>query len=151
MAGGRIVQLGTPQQIYEAPASRFVADFIGGINLFSGRVARAERGLLHVESAEAGAMLVVEHASLAAGSDVAVAVRPEKITLAPAADALNRLQGRVRGTAYRGEASTYEVELAGGKLLRVTLTNTRRSAQPFAAGQAVALAFEPAAAVVLPP
>ena len=151
MSAGRIVQLGTPQQIYEAPASRFVADFIGGVNLFAGRVVGAERGLLRVDCAEAGAQLLVEHAALAPGSDVAVAVRPEKITLTPAPEARNRLEGRVLGAAYRGEASTYEVELAGGKLLRVTLTNTQRTIRPLAAGQAVTLAFEPAAAVVLPP
>ncbi len=89
MSGGCIVQLGTPQQIYEEPASRFVADFIGAVNLFAGRVAGAASGFLHVDSAEAGATLVVEHAPLAAGSEVAIAVRPEKITLAPAATAIS--------------------------------------------------------------
>ena len=151
MSQGRIVQLGTPQQIYETPANRFVADFIGGINLFAGRVVGGERGLLRIRCAEAGAELVVEHGAVAAGSEVAVAVRPEKITLTPAPDARNRLEGRVLGAAYRGEASTYEVALAAGKLLRVTLPNTRRAMEPLAAGQAVTLAFEPGAAMVLPP
>ncbi len=151
MAQGRIVQLGTPQEIYETPANRFVADFIGGVNLFEGRVLRAQGGLLEVECAEAGTTLFVEHGALPAGSAVAVAVRPEKLVLAPPAGAVNRLQGRVRGAAYRGEASTYEVELAGGKLLRVTLVNAARRAPPYGAGEAVALAFAPAAAVVLAP
>jgi putrescine transport system ATP-binding protein len=151
MSGGRIVQLGAPQQIYEEPASRFVADFIGAVNLFAGRVAGAAAGFLHVDSTEAGTTLVVEHAPLPAGSEVAIAVRPEKITLAPASTAPNRLAGRVRGAAYRGEASTYEVELASGKLLRVTLPNTGRRTEGYATGQGVMLAFAPAAAVVLPP
>jgi putrescine transport system ATP-binding protein len=151
MSQGRIVQLGTPQEIYETPASRFVADFIGGVNLLEGRVLRARDGLIEVESAEAGATLVVEHPALVAGSAVAIAVRPEKIAFAPPAAAANRLEGRVRGTAYRGEASTYEVELASGKVLRVTLVNAVRRAQPLAAGDSVSLAFAPAAAVVLPP
>ena len=150
MSEGRIVQLGTPQQIYEAPADRFVADFIGAVNLFAGRVARAEAGLLFVDCAEAGGTLVVEHGALAAGSAVAIALRPEKIALAAPAGARNRLQGHVRAMAYRGEASTYEVELASGKLLRVSQPNTARQAQAFAVGQAVALGFAPAACVVLP-
>ncbi len=151
MSQGRIVQLGKPQEIYEAPASRFVADFIGGVNLLEGRVLRARDGLIEVESAEAGATLVVEHPALAPGSAVAIAVRPEKIAFGPPDAAANRLAGRVRGTAYRGEASTYEVELASGKVLRVTLVNTARRAPPFAVGDSVSLAFAPAAAVVLPP
>ncbi|MGO8915628.1 MAG: ABC transporter ATP-binding protein [Stellaceae bacterium] len=151
MSQGRIVQLGTPQEIYETPASRFVADFIGGVNLLEGRVLRAQNGLIEVESAAAGATLLIEHPALAAGSAVAIAVRPEKIAFAPAAAAANRLEGRVRGAAYRGEASTYEVELASGKVLRVTQVNAARQAQPYAAGETVSLAFAPAAAVVLPP
>jgi putrescine transport system ATP-binding protein len=151
MSDGRIAQLGTPQQIYESPASRFVADFIGGVNLFTGRVARAEAGLLFVDSADAGATLVVEHGVLAAGSVVTIALRPEKIALAAPGDARNRLDGTVRGMAYRGEASTYEIELANGKRLRVTLPNTARSAPSLAPGQAVALGFEPTACAVLPP
>ena len=52
----------------------------------------------------------------------------------------------MRGAAYRGEASTYEVELASGKVLRVTQVNAARQAQPYAAGETVSLAFAPAAA-----
>lgn len=151
MSQGRIVQLGTPQEIYETPANRFVADFIGGVNLLEGRVLRAHDGLIEIDSAEAGAILVVEHPVLAAGSTVAIAVRPEKIVFAPPAAAANRLEARVRGLAYRGEASTYEVELASGKLLRVTQVNAVRQAPAYAAGDSISLGFAPGAAVVLPP
>jgi putrescine transport system ATP-binding protein len=151
MSQGRIAQLGTPQEIYETPANRFVADFIGGVNLFVGRVARAEAGLLFVDSDDAGATLVVEHGALSAGSAVAIALRPEKITLAAPGNARNRLDGKVRAMAYRGEASSYEIELANGKRLRVTLANTGPHTPTFALGQAVALGFEPAACAVLPP
>jgi putrescine transport system ATP-binding protein len=149
MSEGRIVQLGTPQAIYEHPQSRFVADFIGGVNLFAGTVARAEDGLVLIDSIEAGARLAVAHEPLASGSEVALAVRPEKIALASGAPAANRLEGRVRGVAYRGEASTYEIELATGKLLRMTLPNTLRQAEPLRSGEMVQLAFAPAAGVVL--
>ncbi len=149
MAQGRVVQLGTPQQIYETPATRFVADFIGAVNLLEGRVAGGAGGVLRVDSAEAGATLTVEHPMLAAGSEIAIAVRPEKIALGAAPGAPNRLEGRIRGIAYRGEASTYEVELATGKVLRVTLANTTARAQPVAVDQTVSLAWAPAAAVVV--
>jgi putrescine transport system ATP-binding protein len=82
---------------------------------------------------------------------VTVALRPEKIVLGPAAPGgENRLAGRVRAMAYRGEASTYEVELETGKVLRVTLANTERGSMATAhEGAAVSLAFARAAGVVL--
>ena len=150
MAEGRIVQLGTPQEIYESPANRFVADFIGAVNLFAGRVTGVADGLLHIECGEARARFALAHAPLAAGSDVAVVVRPEKLALAAPADAPNHLAGRVRSVAYRGEVSTYEVELAGGKIVRVTLPNVTREHRRVAVGEPVTLAFAPASAVVLP-
>ena len=151
MSQGRIVQLGSPQEIYESPATRFVADFIGGINLFAGRVSGDEGGLLLVDCAEAGGRLVVAHRALAPGSEVAVALRPEKIALAPAEALANRLQGTVRAMADRGEASTYEIELPTGKMLRVSASNTDRRGRVYAPGEAVALGWDPAAAIVLPP
>jgi putrescine transport system ATP-binding protein len=150
MSEGRIVQLGTPPQIYESPASRFVADFIGAVNLFAGRVAGAAGGLLHIECGEAEATLAVAHAPLAPGSAVAVALRPEKLGLSAPPGAVNCLRGRVRGMSYRGEVSTYEVELAGGKIVRVTLPNVTREHRRVVAGDAVTLAFAPESAVVLP-
>jgi putrescine transport system ATP-binding protein len=153
MSQGRIVQVGTPGEVYEQPETRFVADFLGTVNLFTGRVTGAKGGLLRIDSAEAGAPLVAAHdRPIAPGTTVAVAVRPEKIALSPAASAAtdNRLAGRVRAVAYRGEASTFEVELASGKVLRVTLANTERRRVPAVGeGDAASLAFAPAAAVVL--
>jgi putrescine transport system ATP-binding protein len=151
MSQGRIVQLGTPQDVYETPATRFVADFIGAVNLIDGRVTGAEGGLLRVESDQLEAALVVDYAPPGPTGEVAIALRPEKIAMAaePSSAGPNRLAGRVRGCAYRGEASTYEVELASGKILRVTLPNTARRARPFALDQAVFLSWDPAAGVVL--
>jgi putrescine transport system ATP-binding protein len=150
MSAGRIVQLGTPQQVYEHPASRFVADFIGAVNLLAARVAGAEGGLLLLESAEAGAPLAVAHAPLATGAEVTIAIRPEKIALLAAqAGERNRLEGRIAASAYRGDASTYEIELATGKILHAMVPNIARHARPFAVGQSVGLAFAPDAAIVL--
>jgi putrescine transport system ATP-binding protein len=153
MSQGKIVQLGTPPEIYETPADRFVADFIGTVNFFTGHVAGTDGPLLHVFCPEAGAVFTVEHAALAAGADVALALRPEKITLEPpsAEPGRNRLNGRIAAVAYRGDASSYEIELPTGRSLRAMLPNTQRRAPPFAVGQAVGLTFDPSACIVFRP
>jgi len=147
MNEGRIEQVGSPESVYENPANRFVAGFLGAINLFEGKVAGAEAGLLSVDT-EVG-RLVVAHPPLAAGTAVAVAVRPEKLRLTAASDAAARnvLAGTMRNVAYRGEASTGEVELPGGRLLRVTAPN--RDGGMRAPGSAVFLSFAPDAARAL--
>jgi putrescine transport system ATP-binding protein len=153
MSAGRIAQIGPPAAVYETPASRFVADFIGAVNLFAGQVAGRDGPLLRIDSREAGAMLMAEHdGALAPGTEVAVALRPEKIALTAdrPVGARNCLAGRVRAVAYRGEASTYQVELAAGKLVRVTLPNTQRRAAALPGeDREVWLAWEPASGVVL--
>ena len=145
MNDGRIEQIGTSAQVYENPANRFVAGFLGAINLFEGQVAGSDGGALLVDT-DAG-RLVATHAPLGAGSKVAVAVRPEKLRLAPTPSSVNTLTGTMRGVAYRGEASTAEIELANGRLLRVTVANTG-GALP-APGTSVFLSFAPDAARVL--
>src|SRR5229473_1129076 len=76
---------------------------------------------------------------------------PPEIYETPAEAGRNRLVGRIAAIAYRGEASSYEIELATGRTLRATLPNTRRRAPPFAVGQSVGLTFEPGACVVFRP
>jgi putrescine transport system ATP-binding protein len=149
MAAGKVVQLGTPPEIYETPASRFVADFIGGVNLLPGEVTGSEGGRLLVASAEAGGSILVEHGPLAAGTPVTLALRPEKIILDAPPSLANRFEGVVRGSAYRGEATTFEVELATGMVLRVSLANSARRREAHRLGDQVRLGWEPAAAVVL--
>lgn len=155
MSAGGIVQEGSPAEIYEAPNSRFIADFIGAVNLIEGRVVATAGGALTIECPELAAALTASHSAvLARGTAVVLAVRPEKITLAgaPPADLANRVPGTVREVAYRGEASTYHVVLAGGRTLRVTLSNRRPGAQPgFGAGTRVWLGWEAGAGVVLVP
>jgi putrescine transport system ATP-binding protein len=148
---GRIVQVGAPAEIYESPNGRFVADFIGAVNLFEGRVVGFEGGLLRVECAGLGANLVVTGGPLAPGSEVAIAVRPEKIELAAAGETRgpSRIQGTVREVAYRGEASTFHVELPGGKLVRVTLPNRARGGTGIAAGSPVSLSWAADAGILL--
>jgi putrescine transport system ATP-binding protein len=149
MNDGRIEQEGSPEAVYENPANRFVAGFLGAINLFEGKVVGAEAGLLWVDTA-AGRLAAV-HAPLAAGTAVAVAVRPEKLSLTsgPGAAAHNVLPGIVRSVAYRGEASTCEVELPANRLVRVTVPNVGGGTRDWAPGVAIFLSFAPDAARVL--
>lgn len=128
MNRGRIVQIGTPTDIYEYPNCRFSADFIGSINLFAGRVASVAEGRVTVATEEVG-MLVVAHAgAVLPGAPVSVAVRPEKIAIGrePPRDASNTLQGTVFDLGYFGDRSLFRVQLGNGRLVAVSRQNERR-------------------------
>ncbi len=152
METGRLRQVGTPGEIYEAPCSRFVADFIGAVNLLAGRLRAASDGTLDIDSPAFGRFRV-RGPALPLDAAVTVALRPEKIALgrAPGPDGDNLHDGVVREIAYLGGISLYRVELPSGALLRVSLPNTARLAgPPFARGERVFLSWPAAAAVVLP-
>ncbi len=132
MNHGEIVQIGTPSEVYEYPGSRFVADFIGSVNLFEGRLIEDEPDYVRVASDELGATLHVGHGvSAAPDATVWVAIRPEKMQItreAPAGGPDNRVQGVVREIAYLGDQSVYLVQLPSGRQVRVTRPNTVRQA-----------------------
>lgn len=154
MDQGRIVQVGTPKEIYEFPTSRFVADFIGTVNLFEGRIVDEDKDYVRIESAEAGCTIFIDHGVAAPpNAELCVAVRPEKITLsheAPAQAAENCVQGSVEGIAYMGDMSMFNVRLASGKLVKVTQPNLVRHAEEIITwDQHVWLRWDPASGVVL--
>jgi putrescine transport system ATP-binding protein len=155
MNHGVIAQVGTPTEIYEYPHSRFVAEFIGSINMFDGRVVSTDADQVIVASEEAGCELLIAHATPApAGSPVSVAIRPEKIALSkdPVAggDGRNQTTGIVREIAYLGDVSIYLVQLPTGKTVRVTAPNvTRRTEMPITWEDEVTLTWHPFAGVVL--
>jgi putrescine transport system ATP-binding protein len=130
MNHGALVQVGSPREIYERPATRFVADFIGSVNLLEGRVLECGAGGLLLQCAQLPAPLLIDRGS-AGGDAVAVdgalwiALRPEQIVLSPAAPMLphNWAQGLVREIAYRGDASVVLVQLDSGLTLRATVPN----------------------------
>ncbi len=130
MNHGEIVQIGTPSDIYEYPGSRFVADFIGSVNMFEGRIVEDEPDYVRVASPELGGTFHVGHGvSAAPDATVWVALRPEKIVLGrerPEGDGDNRVEGTVAEVAYRGDQSLYLVKLASGRQMRVTQPNTLR-------------------------
>ncbi len=127
MSRGRVLQVGTPKEIYEFPNCRFVADFIGNINLFEGRLTVDEADRCEVTT-DCGVVSVGHGISGTLDMLLAVAVRPEKIRIAKAKPAVsgNLFSGTVREIAYFGSYSTYVVEMAHGQRVKITTTNTTR-------------------------
>ncbi|MCR5880820.1 polyamine ABC transporter ATP-binding protein [Phenylobacterium sp. J367] len=153
MRAGRIVQMGRPQEIYEAPANRYVAEFIGEVNLFHGHVAAQDGGLAQVTcGAPEGRLTVATDRGLEHQAEVWLAVRPEKVVMhtEPPPEGPNRLAGKIHDIAYLGDWTTYLVEVAPGRTVRAARANVARaSARPVGWGDAVWMTFAPDAAVVL--
>lgn len=132
MDHGRLRQIGTPNEIYEYPHSEYVADFIGSINKFEGRVIEVEADHVLVESEEAGCDLYVSHSADAPlGAQVKVAIRPEKMMIGNSSPAQKRnvAKGIVRDIGYLGDVSIYHVELGSGKIVLATQPNLVRLAE----------------------
>jgi len=133
MDKGKLVQVGTPADVYEFPKSRFVADFIGTTNLFESTVIGGEPGSITVHSAELGTDLVVDDiARFSPNQQVWVALRPEKIRLSkePATGPrLNQVKGIVWELGYLGNHSTYRIKTESGKLITAFAQNDRRTAE----------------------
>lgn len=155
MNHGAVAQVGTPTEVYEYPNSRFVAEFIGSVNMFEGRVVEEEPDHLLIRSPDAGCDLHINHgAPVPMGASVHVAVRPEKIALSKdppeELSGRNAVRGVVREIAYLGDVSIYLVELPTGKTVRVTATNlARRADLPISWEDEVTLSWRPFAGVVL--
>lgn len=130
MNHGRIVQVATPAEIYEQPNSRYVADFIGDINLIEGKVASTANGIVRLVCAATGATVEARQPLVAATGDEAwFAIRPEKMRIsrdAPADPSVNALLGEVWDIGYLGDISIYHVRLPTGATLKATLTNATR-------------------------
>lgn len=153
MQAGRIAQVGTPDEIYEHPASRYVAGFIGDINLVAGRVAQTGPHAMHVVCEGIGVVVTAAMPQIKPGAELWLALRPEKIAVArerSAGSAENVVGGTVTQVGYRGEQSVLEVRTAHGAELKVSVPNRqRRAGETPSAGEQVWLAFPPDNVVVL--
>jgi putrescine transport system ATP-binding protein len=156
MERGRIVQVGTPAEIYESPVNRFVADFIGSVNLLEGRVAGLAHDDLTIHCDTLGCTIrAPRRVECAAGDTVWAAVRPEKIALTGEVSpgeplGHNRIRGKVREVAYMGDVSICLVETESGKVVRVTLPNrSGLAAQRDLRHAAVTLSWEASSPVIL--
>jgi putrescine transport system ATP-binding protein len=132
MNAGEIVQVGTPKDIYEYPNSKFVAEFIGNVNMFQGRLIEDEPDHVRIDAPDVQGTIYVDHGvSSAPDAVVFAAIRPEKIIISvePPQQTENVVRGTVKEIAYMGDMSTYLVQLASGKVVRVTQPNTYRHAE----------------------
>src|ERR1700689_2262552 len=153
MNHGEIVQAGTPSEIYEFPSSKFVADFVGSVNMFEGKLIEDEPNYVRIASPELGATIHVSHGISAPPEAVVwVAVRPEKIfmsTVAPEGGTDNLVRGTVQDIAYLGDLSIYLVKLPTDKVVRVTQPNTSRHAEAISWDQQVYLSWDATSPVVV--
>ncbi|HEX6260685.1 MAG TPA: ABC transporter ATP-binding protein, partial [Woeseiaceae bacterium] len=135
MNEGRVDQVGTPKEVYEYPNSRFVADFIGTINMFEGFVEDVADGVIAVRCDSAGTTIRALSAEPpAVGEKVCLAIRPEKIFISqeePESEWNTSLRGVVDDLGYFGNLSLYRIRLDNGKIVQVSAQNRRRSAERF--------------------
>ncbi|MDE2368237.1 MAG: polyamine ABC transporter ATP-binding protein [Burkholderiales bacterium] len=127
MNEGRFLQVGAPGDIYETPSSRFVADFIGNVNLMDGRLSVDEPDHVVIDCADCR-HYVGHGITGSVGMAVTVALRPEKIHLARRQpdDAFNTVRGKIKEIAYFGSFTVYHLTLASGALLKVSVANVQR-------------------------
>jgi putrescine transport system ATP-binding protein len=158
MDAGRLDQVATPRELYETPGSRWIAEFIGDINLFDGQIeARGDRRLT-VSTRDAGTVVAAEPRQPITKAVVSVAIRPEKVKLSrrgPALDALtahamNRMEGIVTDVSYLGGVTAYKIKLDSGAVVRSSMANTARiDMDAYSVSQRVVAWFTPDDCVVL--
>ena len=151
MSEGRFLQVGAPSDIYETPATRFVADFIGNVNLMEGALTVDQPD--HVVITCDDCTHYVGHGITGTeGMSVTVALRPEKIRLdseKPSTEH-NQVQGKVKDMSYFGSFTVYHLALASGKVLKVSESNTERHRdKPLTWGDTAWASWSPTAQVVL--
>jgi len=158
MDSGRLEQVATPRELYEAPASRWIAEFVGDVNLFEGQVESREASRLAIATRDAGTIFVAEPRQPITKTNLCVAIRPEKVKLSrrgPVSDgagtnAINRLEGVVTDVSYLGGITTYKVKLDSGAVVRSSMANTTRiDIDAYSASHRVVAWFTPDDCVVL--
>jgi spermidine/putrescine transport system ATP-binding protein len=163
MDRGRLAQVATPSDLYEFPNSRFVADFVGSVNMFEGVLEKDEPNQAQVRCAELGAPVYLDHGVTGAkGATVWVALRPEKIEMhkraegaAPikmedAPEGANVIPGVIRDIVYLGSETNYEVEIEGGRRVKTFRSNlTRYDQEDFTWDEPVWLAWHACSPAVL--
>ena len=158
MNSGRLEQVASPRDLYEAPHSRWIAEFVGDVNLFEGEVSSREHNRLMIATREGGTLAVAAPRQPVTRTAISVAIRPEKVKLSrrgPAPDvghahAINRLEGVVTDVSYLGGLTVYKVKLDSGAVLRSSMANTARlDTDAYSTGQRVVAWFTPDDCVVL--
>jgi putrescine transport system ATP-binding protein len=151
MVDGQLAQVATPDQIYEAPKTTYVADFIGDVNLIAGKSSPVDGGMdVHWDDNQP-AIHVTTYSPLSARTACHFAIRPEKVSIsAEKPDAVNVMKGKIIDIAYLGNISTYHVEIAAGVIFKAQATNNRRlSRRTYTWEDEVYLSWTDTAGVVL--
>jgi putrescine transport system ATP-binding protein len=157
MDKGVIVQVATPAEIYEAPNSRYVADFIGDINILEGTVTKTDSALgapgIVTLDCDGASVAVEQQSQAVTGDRVAFAVRPEKVRISldqPADTSVNALHGEVWDIGYLGDFSVFIVKLDDGRVVRAAQANVSRLVdRPITFGDMVWLTWPRDAGLVL--
>ncbi|MCQ2005292.1 ABC transporter ATP-binding protein [Rhizobium sp. NRK18] len=151
MSRGNVIQVATPAEIYEAPNSRFVADFIGDVNIFDGKVTSNTDGVTEIAIGE-GFSVRAEQSEPVTGN-AGFAVRPEKIRVSrnmPETPGINSAEGEMWDIAYLGDVTVFHVKLKNGKVVKATSLNAQREVQnPLGYDDQVWISFDQNAGVVL--
>ena len=149
---GRIIQIGTPAEIYEAPKSEFVASFIGDINIFRGEVTAVKGGVVDIETPD-GMLIRSEtpHAH-ATGEKASFAIRPEKLRVSRTRPegGINAASGEVWDIGYLGDMTVFHIKLKSGDVVKASLLNAVRTVEdPFSYDEEIWVSFAPDSGVVL--
>ena len=131
MDRGQIRQIGSPANVYEQPNSRFVADFIGDVNLFAGEIIALSDTIVTIKTPDAPNPVNVARdvRKLTVGQSVAIALRPEKLSILPAAPTIavdNCMSGKIFDIGYRGDTSIYHIVLGNGRKITTAMVNHHR-------------------------
>ncbi len=153
MDSGRILQIGTPDEIYEQPSTRFVAQFIGSVNLFEGKITEDEKDFAIIGSAALAFPIRIGHGLTGfEGQEVAFSLRPEKVTVTKdePEGRCNKARGTIEDIAYFGSHSVYHVQIPSGSKVMANFVNTQRwASERFTWGDEVWLSWDDNAGVVL--
>lgn len=159
MKSGKLAQVAPPRELYEAPRSRWIAEFVGDINLFDAESRLRDGHRLVVGTRDAGALVVAEPREPIGEARFSVAIRPEKVKLSrrgPVSEAgretaINRLDGVIADICYLGGTTTYKVKLDTGGMLQASVANSARiDVDAYSLNQHVVAWFTPDDCVVLP-
>ncbi|MDH6230313.1 putrescine transport system ATP-binding protein [Mesorhizobium soli] len=150
---GEVMQVATPAEVYEAPSSRFVAGFVGNVNMFEGTVSSRDESGASIASKNGLTIKTQNAGTAAAGNSVVFAIRPEKIKVSsrkPANDDVNAAEGEVYDIAYLGDMTVFHVKLADGHVVKACSLNASRvSDDPLSWNDRAWISFSPDAGVVL--
>ncbi|MBC8719502.1 MULTISPECIES: ABC transporter ATP-binding protein [Brucella/Ochrobactrum group] len=154
MDKGRIMQVATPAEVYEAPGSKFVADFIGNVNIIEGEVVKASNGEAEIATEKFGFNIQTEtREQLSPGQKVWYAVRPEKTRITrekPDETSVNAVEGELWDIAYFGDMTVFHVRLDNGRTIKAASLNAvRKTENPLTYDERVWVSFDTDAGLVL--